>query len=399
MNLAALESRDFRAYVLGNLFALNGYWIQRVTIGWLAWDMTGSATFVGLIAFSNFAPTMFLGPFFGVLTDRVRLKPAAVIAQSSLLVGACLLLAVYLLGLLGPLALLGFAAISGLVDSAYSPVRMSLAPRLVVPESVASVISLAAVNFNLARLTGPAFGGFIIAHMGVDAALTVQALCYVPFVWALSTVHPRPRLNEKARPERFLIAMLAGMRHTFQTPLIRQAVFLTGINAFVVRGVLEILPVLADGTFHRGAPGLGILTSSAGAGALLAGLFKAVSSAQRGGRLPAHALLTAVSGVVLVAGLGMVNSWLVAVAMVASLGFIATNTGVSMQTAIQIDLNDELRGRVMSLWIMVAIGAAAVGAAISGGLIEWIGLQATLLATSGVSFLLLIPVLRDVYRR
>jgi len=308
MNLKALKTRDFRAYVFGNIFALNGYWIQRITIGWLGWDMTGSAAFVGAIAFVNFAPTMLVGPLFGVLTDRIRLKSAAVIAQSGMLAAASLLTLIYFTGALGQVALLFSAALLGTIDSAYSPVRMSLAPRLVPPDAVASVISLAAVNFNLARLTGPAIGGFLIAHGGIGHALTVQALCYVPFVWALSTVSPRPRANEGAPSEGFWASMISGLRHTFRTPLVRQAVFLTGINAFVVRGVLEILPVLADGTFQRGAPGLGLLTSAAGAGALLAGLFKVVFRAQTSDELPMHAVVTAMLGIVVVAVLGVNGS-------------------------------------------------------------------------------------------
>ncbi|MDA0223943.1 MAG: MFS transporter [Proteobacteria bacterium] len=399
MNISALKSRDFRAYMSGNIFALNGYWIQRITIGWLAWDLTGSAAFVGLVAFLNYAPTMFLGPFFGVFADRVRLKPIAVLAQSSLLVSACLLLTVYLAGWLGPELLLIFAILAGAIDAAYSPVRMSLAPRLVAKADVASVISLAAVNFNLARLTGPALGGLMIAHWGVGAALTLQALCCLPFVLALTTLNPRPRANEASKPEPFLMAMREGLGHTFRTPLIRQAVLLTGINAFVVRGVLEILPVLADGVFDRGAPGLGLLTSAAGAGALLAGLSKAFLPAQMGGRLPIHAVLTAVLGTMVVAALGLTGSWPVALGLVALLGFVATNTGVSMQTAIQIGLADELRGRVMSLWIMVGIGAAAIGAVVSGGMAEWIGLERTLIFTSLAGLAMMVPVLRDVWRR
>ena len=195
------------------------------------------------------------------------------------------------------------------------------------------------------------------------------------------------------------MAMREGLGHTFRTPLIRQAVLLTGINAFVVRGVLEILPVLADGVFDRGAPGLGLLTSAAGAGALLAGLSKAFLPAQMGGRLPIHAVLTAVLGTMVVAALGLTGSWPVALGLVALLGFVATNTGVSMQTAIQIGLADELRGRVMSLWIMVGIGAAAIGAVVSGGMAEWIGLEGTLIFTSLAGLAMMVPVLRDVWRR
>ncbi|MDT1987285.1 MAG: MFS transporter, partial [Planktomarina sp.] len=82
MKLSALNHKDFRIYVAGNLFALNALWMQRITIGWIAWELTRSATFVGFIAFINFVPTMIMGPLFGVLIDRVRIKHAALATQS-----------------------------------------------------------------------------------------------------------------------------------------------------------------------------------------------------------------------------------------------------------------------------------------------------------------------------
>ena len=84
MNLSAFNFRDFRLYLLGNLFAINVLWMQRVTIGWIAWDLTKSATFVGFIAFINFAPAIITGPLFGVLIDRVNVKKAAQVTQFSL---------------------------------------------------------------------------------------------------------------------------------------------------------------------------------------------------------------------------------------------------------------------------------------------------------------------------
>ena len=85
MNISALSFRDFRIYLGGNIFALNALWMQRVTIGWIAWDLTASASFVGFIAFANFAPTMITGPLFGVLIDRVRVTRAAMVTQFLLL--------------------------------------------------------------------------------------------------------------------------------------------------------------------------------------------------------------------------------------------------------------------------------------------------------------------------
>ncbi|MBZ0130667.1 MAG: MFS transporter [Rhodobacteraceae bacterium] len=377
MNLAALSYRDFRIYVSGNLFALNGMLMQRLTIGWLAWDLTQSASFVGLVAFVNFVPTVLTGPVFGVLIDRADVKRAALATQTSLLVLAMLLFASFRLDMLGPVLLTVFSLLLGVVASAHNPVRMSLAPRLVARAAVPSVVTLVAINFNLARLTGPALAGWIIAGWGIGVAMVVPALCYLPFIMALSRLNPRERSRPVAKAT-FLGALTEGVRHAAGHRHIRDAIIATGIFAFVIRGTLEILPVLADGVFAKGAAGLGLLTSAAGLGAVMAGLFKALTPGQSTSRLPRGALLLTLIGIGAVGLLGMSQSWELSLALVVWLGFASSVSGISMQTAIQIDLDDDLRGRVMSLWAMVGIGAAAVGAMVLGLLVDLVGFAPTL---------------------
>lgn len=397
MNLAALRSRDFRIYLIGNVFALNGLWMQRLTIGWLAWAMTGSASFVGLVAFINFAPTIVVGPFFGVLVDRIRIRRAAMTTQLFLCLLALVLFFSFSTGLLGPILLALLSGMLGIAAAAHNPIRMSLAPRLVDRSAIASVISLTAINFNLARLTGPALAGWLISSWGVSASLLFQAMLYLPFVLALSLLKPRERIRNVAENAPFFQDMALGIRHVQQTSLIRQAILITGVGAFISRGVLEILPVIADGTFGRGATGLGLLTTAAGLGALIAGISKAVMPRQESGRLPRTALTSAVVGIALVPAIGVSSLWVLTLILVACLGFAATMAGVSMQTAIQIDLEDELRGRVMSLWILVGIGSAACGAVFIGVLADLAGLASALSWVGGLGFLFLANYVRRIW--
>ena len=389
MNLSALGFRDFRIYIGGNIFALNALWMQRVTIGWIAWDLTASASFVGFIAFVNFAPTMITGPLFGVLIDRVRVKQAAKVTQLLLFAIAMAFYLCFRFDALNVVVLSILSGLSGLVASAHNPVRMSLAPRLVDLDSVASVITIAAINFNLARLTGPALGGWIIAGWGVGTALLIQTLCYLPFIFAISLLRPRERSSSKSIQEPFFGALIAGFRHVKHHAHIGQALFVTGLFAFIIRGTLEILPVVADGVFNKGAAGLGLLTSSAGLGALCAGMTKAFLPGQIAGRLPRPALISALVGIGLVPVVGLSHSWQLTLGLIAGLGYTATIAGISMQTAIQIDLDDDLRGRVMSLWVMVGIGAAAAGAITLGFLTEQFGFSLAACSIGGLGVFIL----------
>ena len=398
MNTSALRFRDFRLYLGGNLFALNALWMQRVTIGWIAWDLTASSSFVGFIAFLNFAPTMVSGPLFGVWIDRVRVKQAAKVTQSLMLAIALTLYFLFSMGLLNTVALAILSGCSGVVASAHHPVRMSLAPRLVERDAVGSVINIAAINFSLARLTGPALGGWIITVWGVSSALLIQALCYLPFIIAIGFLQPRQGATSPAQESSFLGALADGVGHVVANGLIRHAMLITVLFTVVVRGTLEILPVLADDVFDKGAAGLGLLTSSAGLGALAAGFAKILMPGQMAGELPKTASFSALVGIGLVPLVGLSSVWELTLGLVAGLGFAGTLSAISLQTAIQADLDDDLRGRVMSLWVMVGIGGAAIGAILLGVLVDQLGFSQALLSAGALSGIILLLVLMRVGR-
>ena len=389
MNLSALKFRDFRIYLGGNLFAVNALWMQRVTIGWIAWDLTSSATFVGFIAFVNFAPAMVTGPLFGVLVDRMRITQVAKLTQILLLIISLGFYLFFTFGILDEILLSFLSFLSGLVTSAHNPVRLSLAPRLVYRTSVASVVSIVAINFNLARLTGPAIGGWLIASWGISTALLVQTGFYLPFIFAISLLHPRQRSSSIINNEPFIAALQNGIKYALANTLIRQAFLVTALYAFLIRGTLEILPVIADGVFSRGATGLGLLTSSAGFGALIAGVIKAFTPSQTVRKLPKFALASALLGIGLMPLVGLSNSWNLTLLCIFYIGFSGTLAGISVQTAIQIDLDDDFRGRVMSLWTMVSIGATATGAIILGGLADHIGVSLAFSLAGGLGTVLL----------
>lgn len=378
MNISALKFRNFRMYLAGNVFVLNGLWMQRVTLGWMAWDLTSSASFVGMIAFITFAPTMVSGPFFGVLVDRIDIKKAALATQSLLFILALVMFFSYSSGKLTTHLLVWITGITGIVASAYNPVRMALGPRLVDRPALASLITVGAINFNIARLTGPALAGWIIAVWGIGTALFVQALSYLPFIVVIIFLRLRQREDAPTSKKSFFAALADGFKYAVQTPVIRRSLILTLFFAFIIRGVLEILPVLADGVFQKGATGLGILTASAGIGALLAGISKAMLPAQTSGKIPRYTLGVALAGVGLVPLLANSSSWPMIIGLIVLMGFAVSFSAISVQTAIQIELNDHMRGRIMSLWVMAGIGSAATGAAVLGMGAQWFGYGHTL---------------------
>lgn len=370
----AFHDRQFSRFFLGVFFAVQAIWVQRVTIAWLAWERTGSAGFVGIVAALGLAPTLVAGPFFGVMADRVNIRHASIVTNATMAsILATLAISLPYVGAWG----VAVAALAiGIVQSAHHPVRMSLGPRLVAREMVQHVVSVTALNFNLARLVAPVLAGWMIATAGAGVALWVSVICYLPMLAVLPSLRPRD-LPPRARAP-VLEELKDGFRYARDNPLIREALILTLIFATLVRGALEVLPVLADGAFGQGAAGLGMLTASAGGGAVLAASLKAFGVAAFGARIPPAVIAAIALGFVAVIGMGLAPVWPLALAATALAGFSATWCGVSLQAAIQTDLPDGYRGRVMSLWTVVGFGTVAIGAALIGGLAELFGIGTAL---------------------
>lgn len=374
LNISALASRDFRYYLSGNAISLQGLWIQRITVAWIAWDLSGQAAFVGFVAFLGFAPTMVTGPFFGVLADRTPLLRFATWTQSILCALASLMALLFALGMLTQVTLSVLALAIGVATSSHHPVRMALAPLLAPKEAMSSVITATALNFNLARSIGPAIGGGLIAAFGVGPTLCLIAISYLPFIVLLRWLHPRDRALENADARSVLGGLAEGLARVRGDPFMRRVLAATSVFALGARGILELLPAIADGVFARGPAGLGTLTSAAGLGALAASLAVVAMPPISPGRVPRRGWIAVWAGLALGLALAITSSWPVALAVTVCLGASGAVVGVAMQSSLQLTLEDRYRGRVMSLWVMTGIGSAALGAVLIGALSDLVGL-------------------------
>lgn len=375
MNLAALKSPSFRAYLFTVLVSLNGFWAQRVIIGWLAWELTGSAAFVGLVAFLNFCPTFIGGPLFGVLADKIDVRRGSIMTYSTVGVASLIFALIAFSSWMAPIVVAAFSLIIGTVQAVNHPLRMSLTPRLAPVKHMASVIALSAVNFNVSRLLGPAIGGVLIQSIGAAPALLVTAMANIPVVIALCFVHTRTRTKTKDQAEMgYVAALFDGIRHVLDRRLLRLAILVSGLCAINGRAVLDTLPILADGVYGRGPTGLGLMTAAAGAGALAASVLKVLARAQRVGEVSTLVMIMVTATPLLVTSLGMINSFNVALIVTTALGFSITFMSIAFQSLLQMALEDSFRGRVMSLWTMVTIGGASIGAMTMGIMSDALGI-------------------------
>ncbi|UTW11485.1 MFS transporter [Marinobacterium rhizophilum] len=386
MSPSILSERNYLTYLCGSLFSTQGVWIQRMTLGWMMWDLTGSETWLGLLAFLMFFPVVLVGPLFGVLVDRINRRRAAV-AISLLLSGLGGTLAALVWGgLIEPLGLLLFALVIGMTNSAYQAVRLSLVPELVSVVNMSRAVAINAILFNSARFIGPMIAGVLINLYGGAMALAVSGACYLPLTLVLSQL----RLDEKARrggaeQRRFLADLLAGVRYARSEALILRLLLVIGCSAILGRGLLEILPAAVDVLYHRGVEALAMLTSAAGLGSIVAGLILSAQSQAR--LLPALGLAAPGAGLVLML-FGLNTHFEVAVVLVMLLSFCATVCGVATQSLIQVSLDRAYRGRVMSLWGALNVGGGAVGGLLFGLVTEHAGYGLTLVLLGALNILL-----------
>tara|TARA_B100000965_G_scaffold96496_1_gene78813 strand:+ start:130 stop:1353 length:1224 start_codon:yes stop_codon:yes gene_type:complete len=389
MNLAALNSPSFRLYLFGSFIALNGLWIQRIIIGWLAWEISNSPFYVGIAAFLSLAPTIFSGPIFGVLIDRANIKVAFFLSYSAMILCSSILFFLILTDLLTIKSLLLICLFIGIIASAAHPIRMSLAPRLIDESQVPSLVALTAVNFNTSRLIGPAIGGFLIQYLGASGTILISIFTYLPVMVFIMFVKPRDLISDD-KNRSLIFDFFEGIKLIFSNSVIKFSIVLSGLTAFVGRGVLETLPLISEGVFSQGPTGLGLITASAGAGALFSSIAKALGKAEISGtNISNSTLFVALTIPIVVLLIGYANSFLISLFLIFILGFLATTIGISIQSKIQLELKDVFRGRVMSIWIMINMGSAAFGSIIFGLVSDYLSIQMSH-TVFGYSFIFLI---------
>ena len=369
----ALRNPNFGIYTAGSAVSLVGTWMQRVVTGWLTWELTGSGAWLGLVVFADLFPTVVVGPIAGAYADRSDRLRVTKISQALAMLQAVALFILTATGLINIWLLLVLTLFLGVVAAFNQPARLALIPALVPRSDLTAAVAVNSVVFNLARFIGPAAAGLIIATVGIPVAYGVNSVTFVAFLVALSKV----RLNEEEgmppKHGRLWADLVAGIRYTASHVGIATVLTLMIAANVGARPLIELLPGFAAAVFHAGATGLALLTSSVGAGAILAGLWLAGMSGGKslGRAFLANTLISALSGVLFAA----TDSLWLAVPLLVVNGFAMAGMGISAQTLIQVSVDARMRGRVLSLFGLIFRGGPALGALIMGAASDHVGLR------------------------
>jgi predicted MFS family arabinose efflux permease len=377
-----LRNANYGIYAAGSAVSLIGTWMQRISIGWLTWELTHSGFWLGVVAFADFVPVLLVGPFAGAAADRWNRLRVVKTSQSLSLVQATVLFALTATGHMNIGLLVLLTALQGVLVAFNQPARLALVPSLVAQDDVASAVAINSVIFNLARFIGPMLAGLAIVWSGVAAAFAVNALSYVAFLLALT----RLRIDSvAARPgrQRSLTADLReGIRYTATHPAIASVLVLLIAIGIGGRPLNELLPGFAAEVFRSGAGGLSILASATGGGAILGGLWLGHRVHSSG--LASVALGCSLAGALAAVAVCATETMWIAVPAIAAFGFSASSAGIAIQTIVQLAADHDMRGRVMGLYGVIFRGAPAIGALAAGLASTSLGLRWPIVAGAGI---------------
>jgi|TARA_B100001939_G_scaffold330419_1_gene327571 MFS family permease len=375
----AFSHRNFLIYFLGNFPSQIGVWAQRTALGWLAWKMTDSAFYVGLLGFADLIPIILLSPFSGYLTDRFdRLVLGKIITIANIFVTGALAILGFA-DLLTIELLVLFAFLTGVDHAMFQPVRSTLMGVLTSKEDLSAAIAINGFSWNSARFIGPAVAGVALQFTQETTIFAANAVLYLWFLisfWLLNV--PKHRASKPVGNDSAIGQIIAGYRYIYNHGLIGPLLAILACASLLTRPLVELLPVASGAMFDRGVDGLAMLTSAMGIGAMCAGYW----IAQRG-RLEGMAKITAntlLATLVVLLVFATTTNFYVAVGCMWCIGFQYSTYATCIQTMIQTVAEDHMRGRVLALYGMIWIGFAGIGALIVGGLADLLGLRVPLAA-------------------
>ncbi len=369
-----LNYRNARIFYSGSIVCWTGSWVQRIATDWLAWELTHSAFWVGVLAFATLIPSIVVSPFAGAISDRVD-RVRLVIASELIAAGqAAALVALVLTDSVRIEYMVALSFINGAAETFAQPARQCLLPGLVDRRYLPGAVALNSLTYNIARFIGPALSGPMIVLWGVVPSIAVNgfAFLYAALTMVLLKIDPEIRRGQ-ASSHSVLHDVVEGLRYVARHPGIGPMLLFAATAGLTLRALPEMLPPYVAQLFGRGADGLAILTSCMGVAAMCGGFWIAIR-----GRLEGLTQVAMVAVSVLICGCTLfvsTGSFEVAVIAIIVMGASTPTHGISIQTLLQNAAAPAMVGRVLSLWGMITRAAPAVGALLYGAASEVVGLR------------------------
>ena len=361
----AFSHRAFNIYFFTNTFSLLGIWVQKVGLGWLAWQITESTFWTSLVALSIMAPAGILGPVFAVYAERWDMRRAMLLAKSIMTLVSILIFILQIFEMHSLQSLLILSFVLGVLNAIHHPIRLVFISLIVPRPYLPSAIGLNSVSWSMSRIVGPGIAGISIATFGLGITFGLAALLFLPFIIALIWLPLQNRQSENSNTEKFLTRLGNGWMVVLNTPIIFMCLSIVALNSFFIRGVLEIQPAIIGQVLGGDSKSLAIATAATGVGSVIAsGWIGAGKLSQEFIRrtLWPGLILGLIAILTLIQAIEIVSMSIVFIIC----GFTTTLVGIGSQTIIQLKVEDHYRARVLAWWSSVSFGGLTLGGLLIG---------------------------------
>lgn len=379
--LLALKDVHYRRFAIGSIVSVLGMWMQKVGVAWLAWELSKSPLWLGLIAAADMLPSIFLSSLAGSLADArdkiklLRWAQWVAILQSLLLAALCWL------GAINVELLFALTLVLGVSSSLEQPARLSLIREIVPPHYLHTAVALNALSFNLARFVGPVIAGAMISRLNVGVTFAASAATIACFSYVLARIGLHRGVLRPEMPPASGIA--DGFRYVLGHRGLLATLGLMWVSGMSVGGVLQLLPAVSDTLFARGIDGFVQLMAASAAGSVVSGT---ITLLRQSGPSTARAIaLAALCAAACLIGLALAPSFPLALAAIFAMSFANMYAGIAGQALLQMESAPDKLGRVMGIYSMIIRGGPALGSFAIGSAATFAGMAAPLVLVAAVA--------------
>ncbi len=385
---SALQSRNFRLFWTGQLISLVGTWMASTGQSWLVLQLTHSALALAIAGALQFLPILLFSLFGGILADRLPKKRMLIFTQSFSALQAAILFLLVATHTVQVWHIYILATLLGLTNAVDMPTRQAFVVEMVGSDTLANAVALNSSIFNMARIVGPGIAGIIIARLGEAPLFLLNAVSFIPVIIGLALIdskqlHRQPQISHQPRAST-IQSLRQGLAYVWKTPAVLLIIAVIGAVSLFGINFNVSLPLVATDLLHTGAEGYGVISSSLGLGALLSALWLAA-----GNRRPSLVqMLIACNAFSILLALFALSHWYaLSIVLIAATGFAQIAFTAVANTMLQTVTPDHLRGRIMSVYMLVLNGSTPIGNLFIGALAHGFGISIAILVSAILSWL------------
>jgi len=387
----ALKHNNFRYYWIGMCISLIGTWMQNIAQPWLAYTLTNSPFLLSLIGIVQFTPMLIFALFAGVFVDKFSKKKILLFTQSASLLITLILAILIWTGKIEYWHILIMSTILGVVNTIDMPARQSMVIELVGKEDLMNGIALNSMVFNLARIIGPALAGIVMGYAGIAVCFFANAISFGAVVISLFFIKLKPIERKVKADTKLLEEIKDGLQYIYHKKILLYTLLVMAIVGTFVPNFNILVPVFTKEILKQNEAGFGILMSFMGFGSFLGAMFIATLS-KSGPKKFVIYIVPLIVGVLLITT-GYTNIYLLTGIFLAITGFFFISFTSSANSTLQLNSNNEYRGRVMSVYTLVFAGSTPFGNLYAGLFAEHFNARIGFAACGGIIILLMVPLL------